>query len=721
MSQRSDITRVLGRIEAVLSSKQQAGKASRDIRLGLERISRVVNDTQKWNGVHVGGTNGKGSICAFLSGLFTLAGVSYGRYVSPAFPHPRDGITINGRTVRADLYDREKRRVHSQYQKITRGWRFATSEHPGDLSPFELLTATAFHLFNRTNVDYGIVEVGMGGATDATNVMKRKAVTVISKIDLDHQEFLGNRLEDIAKVKAGIMRPGIPCIVDHTNSDAVMSVLREHARSIGAPLVPTWKGEPLLTTLDNERWQLEDYQRQNLLCAAMAFRHIFPYRKIDLNRLMEMEPYLPGRMEWVDVSKLTDDSYRAPVLVDAAHNMLGVQSLAKHVDTTLRTDKEPITWIMGMSSSKTKPFDEMISTLVRPHDNVAFVEYHEIEGDPTATPAPIGRDIVRSIVATDEQVYGGEPDVLDAFKWAVSKETNGPIIVTGSLYLIRDFYNLRGLRRYRQDRNRMSGSSELWRLSQLERHRPLNQQEFEQLEKERSLWKLSERDTASEGSEATPVQESSSGLQEADGSSHETIEEAQKPIQKIIERKTEQDEVESAFGDHSITYDRKAKTAELNKLHFIIYRHRYQLNSYRSALISIRTDINELKRKELLTDGETLLLSQLQEHTTLLQQQADKHLDVVKRSEAEYFRIREQVKTHRDAKRNDPGLPKPGNNPFFAPTELDQPKQTEEERQVPLTPDTADQLENQEPADGEEIQVEETDFWGRKVDSETKP
>ena len=107
-------------------------------------------------------------------------------------------------------------------------------------------TLMAFHVFNQMRVKYGIVEVGMGGATDATNIMMHKAVTVISKIDLDHQEYLGRTIQAIARVKAGIMRPNVPCIVDHTNSDSVLDVLREYADSIGTEVVLSHQARPLL-------------------------------------------------------------------------------------------------------------------------------------------------------------------------------------------------------------------------------------------------------------------------------------------------------------------------------------------------------------------------------------------------------------------------------------------------------------------------------------------
>jgi dihydrofolate synthase len=797
-----DVSRALSRIQSVLGSKQEAQRASRDIRFGLERINRVLPEVQEWRGVHVGGTNGKGSICAFLSGLFSLAGISYGRYVSPAFPNRHNGVMLNGRTVNLRTYETERHAVESQYQKIMRGWRFATSEDPGPLSPFELDTATAFRIFNRKQVKYGIVEVGMGGALDATNAMRRKAITVISKIDLDHQEYLGRTITDIAKVKAGIMRPGIPCIVDHTNSEEVINVLRQHARGIGAHIHLTWKAEPLLATLDNDRWQLEDYQKQNLLCAAMAFRHLFPYKKIDLDQLLETEPYLPGRMEWVDVSKLTSDSYQAPVLVDAAHNLLGVQALARHVDSTMRSAEEPITWVMGLSSSNTKPFTEMIETLVRPQDNVAFVEYKQGDNEPQPTPAELGRDIARSVVATGEQVYDGQPDIQEAFQWATSRSGKGHVIVTGSLYLIRDFYNLEGILRFRETKTQRPGSSQLWRFTKLMQHRPLTKEEHAEFERARSYWVNSRAKAAMRKSRQTEEEEDSgeqplgSDLQDlaeldempsaeikgadrkdrrkADGSLaeltrlhraasfHKTqirsyrsalraltedlennfggdksldadtllqaqqdkermqlhLEKHSKPLEELQEKIRKLSDPLASTSD--LTEEQsaiEAEFADLASLRQAAHYHKVQLHGYRSALRSIKRDVELSSEEGALVNDKSQALTRLRGDAELMEQQADKHQERLEQ-------ITEQIRLHPDAPRayrkllqHMPRFKAGGvYTPFQGRTELDPEELTTDDKSLePETP-VRSRRRGHDEDDGAE-----KDFWGRKVETDTRP
>ncbi|EKJ78596.1 hypothetical protein FPSE_01190 [Fusarium pseudograminearum CS3096] len=489
MSSSQEIKFALSRINRVLKGKRTAGY--RDIRLGLDRIKRVVPQKQEWKGIHVAGTNGKGSICTFLAALFKLAGLGYGSFTSPAFPERHNGVIINGLYVNRRMYEMEMQHVEDKWQRVATGWTYQHLDDPKGLSPFEAETATAFRVFNKMHVPYGIVEVGMGGATDATNAMKRKAVTIISKIGLDHQEYLGNTIENIAKVKAGIMRKNVPCIVDHTNPPSVIHVLRQHAREIGTDIILTWKGEPLLMTLNNEKWELESYQVQNLLCAAMAFRHLFPRLPIDFNKLLSMDPFLPGRLETVRVDSPSIEMPR-DILVDGAHNMLGIEALASHVDKRLRTPDVPVTWVMGMSASKDKPVLEIIDKLVQPHDNFAMVEFSQGPNDPQPAPANYGTEHARSLLQSpDDQIYDGPPDISAALPWAVAKSEGGPVVVTGSLYLIRQLFELEGISRSREPGNRRPGRSQLYRYSKLAREGKLTREEKREFKEARRHFELS--------------------------------------------------------------------------------------------------------------------------------------------------------------------------------------------------------------------------------------
>ncbi|OAQ83529.1 dihydrofolate synthetase Fol3 [Purpureocillium lilacinum] len=594
MPSAKEVKRALARIRAALPREKKVASDHRNIRLGLERISRVVPDEQSWAGVHVGGTNGKGSICALLAGMFKLSGISHGTFISPAIPERHNAITINDRYVNKRMYDMELQHVEAAYRRVASGWRFTSGEDPGDLTPFELETAAAFRVFDKMHVKYGIVEVGMGGATDATNAMKQKSVTVISKIDLDHQEYLGNTIEEIAKVKAGIMRPGVPCIVDHTNPSSVLGVLREHAQSVGTQISPSSKALPLIAGLDQDRFKLEDYEQQNLLCATLAFRHLFPHLDIDVNKLLSMKPYLPGRKEYVGVSGLTDGLRQKPVLVDGAHNMLGVEALAKHVETRVRKDDQPITWVMGLSASKSKPFSKMIEALLRPQDNLAFVEYTQGPNDPPAAPADLGRGVAKEALKNESQLYDGEPDIASAVRWACSKAGEGPVIITGSLYLIREFYKLEGVEQQRKIGTRRPGRAQLWHYTQLSQQRALTAEEAQEYKKARRHWRLSPLrnptfKTSQEGGQPQPP----------------TVSEQTRELQRTAaHHKKQADGYRSAIA--SIQNDLDAeRTGGPGSSHLsgsideLKRRHEEHIKAYNSAMFKIRGHVADPDKKHL--------------------------------------------------------------------------------------------------------------------------
>lgn len=592
MPSAKEVSRALARVRAVMPAEKKVDSVHRNIRLGLERISRVVPDKQVWTGVHVGGTNGKGSICTLLSGLFKLSGLSHGMYTSPAMPERHNGVLINGLYVNKRMYELELEHILANYKRVASGWSFSSGEDPGDLTPFELETAAAFRIFNKMQVKYGIVEVGMGGATDATNAMKEKSVTVISKIDLDHQEYLGNTIEEIAKIKAGIMRPGVPCIVDHTNPNSVLKVLRQHANSIGTQISPTWKGLPLLADLDTERFKLEEYETQNLLCAVLAFRHLCPNLEIDVNKLMSMDPYPPGRKERVSVMGLTGGSRQQPVLVDGAHNLLGAQALAAYVGNRIREGDQPVTWVMGLSASKSKPFAKLVEILVQPQDNFAFVEYAQGPNEPPPAPAELGHDVAKLIVKDESQLYNGDPSVGRAVQWACEKAGAGPVVVTGSLYLIRNFYNLEGVDQQRKIRTRRPGQAQLWHYTQLSQQRALTPEEAREFKQARRHWHLSPvrnpvfRAIGKGGQVSSPVVPERIRHLQRTAAHHQTQAEgygvALKSLEKDLEGTTTSADARGTTTTDNATSDLHKSVDELKR------RREEHLGAYSSAMFKVR-------------------------------------------------------------------------------------------------------------------------------------
>ncbi|KAH0543611.1 hypothetical protein FGG08_002049 [Glutinoglossum americanum] len=402
------------------------------IELGLARISRLLKHTAlPWRSVHVAGTNGKGSICAYMSAMLQINDVRCGRFTSPHLIDRWDCISIDGKAVNESLFheveDIVKRRNLAQDIGATE---------------FELTTATAFEIFTREKVQVAVVECGLGGRLDATNVLEMPLVSIISKIGLDHQSFLGNTLEEIAKEKAGIMKPGVPCVVDATNPESVTNVLKACAELTGAKFV-----KALLDAEDGFAWKdtqgldLEDHQRTNLNCAIIALK--LALRQLD--KQLDVQKSImairgaewPGRLQRVSIKSLTGRT--EDVLLDGAHNAQSAEVLGSYVDRKLRTTGQSVTWVIA--TSRGKNLKGILQPLLKPEDNVAAVEFGSVDGMPWISPAT-AMSILKTakgvLEGLDGQRYDAGCDVLGALRWATEISAGGPLVIAGSLYLVSD-------------------------------------------------------------------------------------------------------------------------------------------------------------------------------------------------------------------------------------------------------------------------------------------
>jgi dihydrofolate synthase len=400
------------------------------IELGLARITALLKNTpQTWKAIHVAGTNGKGSICAYLNAMLRANRVSCGRFTSPHLVDRWDCITINDSAVSENKF----RHFEALVKKRNEEQRLQASE-------FELLTATAFEIFEAERVEFGVIEVGLGGRLDATNALKQKSVTIISKIGLDHQSFLGNTLEEIALQKAGIIHPNVPCVVDASNPPSVLEVIRSHANLLGASvkhaeLSPTGIGGILGE-------QLETHQQQNLLCGYEAFHLAYPEHTMSMNELLSIgaSAVWPGRLQSISIKKITERT--EPVLLDGAHNPQSADVLSAFVEKRLRIHGEPVTWVLGASAGK--DISEILKVLLRDGDNVTVVEFGPVDGMPWVKPTS-SATILQTIdklgisIAARQDARANVRMGLDS---ASKMSHDGPLVVAGSLYLVSDMLKL---------------------------------------------------------------------------------------------------------------------------------------------------------------------------------------------------------------------------------------------------------------------------------------
>ncbi|MEA4923798.1 MAG: folylpolyglutamate synthase/dihydrofolate synthase family protein [Syntrophomonadaceae bacterium] len=307
---------------------------------GLERINGLLQETGNpqlgLNYIHVAGTNGKGSTSLIIADILIKAGYRVGRFSSPHLHSYLERFTVNGQEISEKsfwpLLDGVEKGIASLLRQ--------GGERPTE---FEVLTAIAFEYFCNEKVDIAVLEVGMGGTYDSTNVIT-PLVSVITGVDYDHTAFLGNTLAEIAANKAGIIKPSVPVIVGMM-ADEPLAVITRQAASLGAPLyrgseisitrssAPTLEGQEL--DIAGKSWRMSnvqyslrgDYQLKNLALAlnTIEIMRTRGYRADESSIRQSLRSlFIPGRVEVVQSDP--------PVILDAAHNPQGARALADSLD-----------------------------------------------------------------------------------------------------------------------------------------------------------------------------------------------------------------------------------------------------------------------------------------------------------------------------------------------------------------------------------------------------
>ncbi|MBS0195737.1 MAG: bifunctional folylpolyglutamate synthase/dihydrofolate synthase [Planctomycetes bacterium] len=320
----------------------------------MERLAAELGNPQHaWRCVHVAGSKGKGSVCDMLAAALRGAGLCVGLYSSPHLVHERERISVSGRMISASELVDAVRPVADAASRVP--------ESLGAVSRFEALTAAAFTHFRESAVDVAVVEVGMGGTFDATNVV-RPTVCAIAAIHTEHAELLGGTLESIAAHKAGIMKPGVPCITI-PQDDRVTEVLRARAAEVGCPLLIVGQDIPfhvhhepharILVTIRVGDTGLDHVAvplpgEHQALNAALALACVIKLQRLGvplrLDKIKEGLTLTPrrGRLE------LVRESPR--VVIDGAHTPESVRALLH----TLRTafDFDTLIAVFGCASDK---------------------------------------------------------------------------------------------------------------------------------------------------------------------------------------------------------------------------------------------------------------------------------------------------------------------------------------------------------------------------------
>lgn len=309
------------------------------IDLGLERIKSVLekleNPQEGLKCIHVAGTNGKGSTCAMLDSILRTAGYKVGLYTSPHIFDYTERIKVNGQDI-------PKEDFAELFEKV-----YNLGIH---LTEFEILTVIMFLYFQRCNVDYVVLETGMGGRFDATNVIKENLCAIITQIDLDHTDRLGKTKDEIAFEKAGIIKPDCPVI-----TSMGYEAIRDKADEVNAMLLFS---SPYVPQDFVEALSLKGlHQIENLALVLTAINYLF--KDIDENtiKLGLMNVKNPCRFEYFADKNL---------IVDASHNPNGIKALRENLDYYY--PDLPRRFVFGCL--KNKDYRKMMEILFREDDEI---------------------------------------------------------------------------------------------------------------------------------------------------------------------------------------------------------------------------------------------------------------------------------------------------------------------------------------------------------------
>ncbi len=402
---------------------------------GLENMKSLMalyqNPQDRIPIIHVAGTNGKGSCCAMLHQILTEAGYRTGLYTSPHLQDYRERIRIGGQLISEAEFVRIGYEIQDTIREMTgRGENHATF--------FEILTAMAYLYFYRSEVDIAIVETGVGGRLDATNVVKKPVLTVITSISLDHTRVLGRDVMSIATEKAGIIKEGVPLVLA-ANPPSVQRVMRQVCRQKQSPYIYAGEGEARILcddlagqTLDVETPRLAypnlrvslcgGYQADNTEAVLEAVR-VLQAKKMSIGetavRQALQKVCWPGRMELAAVGD-------RKILLDGAHNEDGARQLGQYMQKHL--SGQPLTLVFG--ALQKKDCTGILYHLTRA-SAVQKILYTPIAGEECMTAAEF-RNLIYSLRIRIPFVITEGAD--EAMELACGEERW--IVCAGSLYLV---------------------------------------------------------------------------------------------------------------------------------------------------------------------------------------------------------------------------------------------------------------------------------------------
>ena len=413
----------------------------------IERLTELLGQPQeRYHTIHVTGTNGKGSVSTMTASILTRSGIHTGLYVSPHLTSYTERIQIDGQYISEEDFARQLTAVRTIAEQMVA---------EGEESPtqFEVLTALAFLYFAEKKVEYAVIEVGLGGLLDSTNVITPE-VSVITNVTMEHADRCGGTLEGIAHHKAGIIKDGVPVVT--AAKGMPLEILRETAREKNADIFV--EGEDFHSNFVRFYGYMQQLEFSSALLGvnhALYALQLLGTHQIENSALAVMTAELlhntdsritsetitqalaiavwPGRFERMDLGAQR-------IIVDGAHNPAGMKSLRSSLDTYFPEGDR--VFLLGIL--KDKDIDAMLPELLRPNDMVVMTTP---DSERAADPGVVAYKVHAQTVEV-------EPDRALALDkaLAMAAETGRLLCVAGSLYLVGEIRQLLLARKEKMER-----------------------------------------------------------------------------------------------------------------------------------------------------------------------------------------------------------------------------------------------------------------------------
>jgi dihydrofolate synthase/folylpolyglutamate synthase len=418
--------------ESILQSYQHFG-----VHLGLERIHQLLqkldNPHQKVPIIHIAGTNGKGSVCAYLSSVLTEAGYRVGRYTSPHLIDWTERICINQKPISPTELQQSLERVVA-----------ATENNTETPTQFEIITAAAWLYFAEQKTDIAVIETGLGGRLDATNVCETPLASVITSISLDHWQILGPTVADIAGEKAGILKAKCPAVIGELPESARI-VVEKRIQELDCPATwvkpaidlgqglteyhphPEISVNPRSSAL-KIKYQLPLLGKIQLMNSAIAIATLHTLQ----NQGWQISPTAIengiAKTQWP--GRLQQTTWKSRnILIDGAHNPAAAIALREYVDR-LNNHPSPINWVIGILA--TKDCEDILKALLKKGDRLYLVP---VPDQNSSSPAELAA--LAQIICPELTLCQAFPDLTTALDAAVTGDNL--TILCGSLYLVGYF------------------------------------------------------------------------------------------------------------------------------------------------------------------------------------------------------------------------------------------------------------------------------------------